>query len=557
MDRKRLIALAAVGAVALAGCGGGTEEEAGGGARVDGGALVVALPTAEAGDVKSLDPGIGGGAIYAHTINGTMFDQLVYQDPKTGEVVPGIAERWEVSPDGLKYRFHLRTGPKFWDGTPVTAEDVKYTLDRAVDKQYLPGNAYTSSLMANYQRSVITGPSTVEVVLQRPQANFLPSAMGRDYLGIVPKAYVEKVGVRAFAEKPMGSGPFKFVEWAHNSHITVEKNPDYAWGPKFFETAGRAPSVDRITFRFIPEDSTRVAALESGQVNMVIVLPPFDQDRLQNNNQLEVITVRKNGQPGVLNLQTQRFPTSELAVRRAISYAVDRQAINKTVFADKNFPAYHMLEERMGEWLNKDARFPDHDVERAKQILEDDGWTVGPNGIRQKDGRPLVLDGMSSPEVQQAMTLVQAQLKEAGMQLDVRVVSRAQHSATLQGGGEYNVAWGNPIGWTNEDPHLLFSLNHSRNVPPRGTSNESRVSVPEIDRLLETAAVTGDRAERKRLYHEAQRLLVDYVPVVPTLSFNRNICVTRGVHGIVPDMRGTYTYFHDAWLSQSLHGRWK
>lgn len=559
MCRTRLrTAGALAAAVALVGTACGTQTEAGnGGDRVDGGTLIVALPTPEAGDVKSLDPNVGGGAIYAHTINGTMFDQLVYQDPETGELVPGLAESWEVDPDGLQYTFKLITTAKFWDGTPVTAEDVKYTLDRSVDEQYLPGNAYTRSLMANYDRAEVVDESTVGVFLKKPQANFLPSAVGRDYLSIVPKAYIEKVGVEAFAEKPMGSGPFKFVEWSHNSHVTVAKNPDYAWGPSFLETAGRAPSLDKVTFRFIPEDSTRVAALESGQVNMVIVLPPFDQDRLESNDQLEVVVVRKNGQPGVLNLQTDRAPTNDLAVRQAISLSIDREALNRSVYADKNFPAYYILEERMGDWLNKDARFPDRDVDRAKEVLDDAGWVAGSDGVRHKGGQSLVLDAMTSTEVQQGMTLLQDQLKEVGIRLDVRVVSRAQASGTMQGDGRYHVAWGNPIGWTNEDPHLLYSLNHSTNKPPSGTSNESRVSVPEIDELLERAAVTMDRDERKQLYYEAQQKLVDYVPVVPLISYNRNICVVKGVHGIVPDIRGTYTYFHDAWMEQPLHGRWQ
>lgn len=554
--RRAGSALAAL--VVLAGTACGTENTAGGGgARVAGGTLIVALPAPEAGDVKSLDPNVGGGAIYAHTINGTMFDQLVYQDPETGEVVPGLADSWEVSPDGKQYTFKLVTKAKFWDGTPVTAEDVKFTLDRSVDEKYLPGNAYTRSLMANYDRSELVDKSTVRVFLKQPQANFLASAVGRDYLSIVPKAYVEKVGAKTFGEKPMGSGPFQFVEWSHNSHVTVKRNPDYAWGPRFFETAGKAPSLDKLTFRFIPEDQTRVAALESGQVNMVIVLPPFDQDRLESNDQLEVIVVRKNGQPGVLNLQTERAPTNDLAVRRAISLSIDREALNRAVYAGKNFPAYHMLEERMGDWLNKDARFPERDVERAKQVLDEAGWTMGSDGVRHEGGQSLVLDAMASTEVQQGMTLLQDQLKEAGIRLDIRVVSRAQASASLQGDGRYHVAWGNPIGWTNEDPHLLYSLNHSRNKPPSGTSNESRVSVPEIDTLLAQAAVTMNRDERRQLYFQAQQKLVDYVPVVPLLSFNRNICVVKGVHGIMPDIRGTYTYFHDAWMEQPLHGRWR
>jgi peptide/nickel transport system substrate-binding protein len=119
-------------------------------------------------------------------------------------------------------------------------------------------------------------------------------------------------------------------------------------------------------------------------------------------------------------------------------------------------------------------------------------------------------------------------------------------SASVQGtSGAYNVAWAIRAGWTNEDPYLLYSLNHSKNIPPNGTSNYSRVSVPEIDQLLDTAVVTADPVRRKALYYKAQELLVDQVPFVPLLSFNLNMAVLKGVHGLLPDIRGTYTYFND------------
>jgi peptide/nickel transport system substrate-binding protein len=547
----------AVAVTMLAACGGESAGGEGDGTRVDGGTLVIAFPNNEQADAKSLDPNVGGGTTYVNSIYGAMFDQLVYQNPKNGEIVPGLAERWDVTPDGLKYTFHLKTGPKFWDGTPVTAEDVKFSLDRTVDKRYLPGNAYVSALMANYDRSTVLNPTTVEVLLKRPQTNFLPSVVGRTYVAIVSKAAAERAGVPAFGEKPMGSGAFKFVEWVRGDHITVQRNPDYTWGPSFFETAGRAPSVEKIVFRFISEDATRLAALDSGQVTAIQGVPPFDQDRFEKSNQHELITVRKNGQAAGLNLNTQRAPTDDLAVRQAVAYALDREAINRTVYAGKHFPARYILEERMGEWVNKDAEFPAHDVQRARQILDDAGWAAGPDGIRQKAGRRLELTAICAPDLQQTLTLVQSQLKEAGIHVDVQSMSAAQVSSVAQSSGEFNLAWVNRAGWTNEDPYLLYSLFDSKNAPPNGTSNYSRVRVGEFDRLLETAAVTADPAERKQLYYRAQQELVDYVPFVPVLSFNQNIVAVNGVHGLLSDMRGTYTYFQDVWLGQSLHSRWK
>lgn len=557
MDRRRcalrvhgLLALVAGALVGLSASGAAAQDRA----RVPGGQLVIAFPNAEAADAKSLDPNVGGGATYVNSIMGGLFDQLVYQDPKTGKVVPGLAQKWDVSPDGMQYTFHLTSKAKFWDGSPLTAEDVKFTLDRTVDRKYLPGNGYSIVLMANYDRSVVVNPTTIRVFLKRPQANFLTSVVGRTYLGIVSKAWAEKRGVPGFGQQPMGSGPFEFVEWVRGDHITVKRNPRYTWGPPFFETAGAAPAVERIVFRFIPEEATRLAALESGQVNTIMGIPPFDQPRLEKNPKLEIIKVRKNGQPGGINLNTQRAPTSDLAVRQAIARAVDRDALNRAIAASTNFPAYLMLEERMGEWINPKARFPTYDPARARQILDQAGWVPDRDGIRQKGGQRLELTAVCLPELQQALTLIQSQLKDVGIQMSVQPGSASQvNNAVLK--GEFHVAWVIRAGWTNEDPYLLYSLYHSRHIPPNATNNYSRVNLPEVDKLLETATVTADPGRRRELYYRAQELLVEHGAFVPLLSFNLNIAAVKGIHGLMPDVRGTYIYFNDVWIDKSLQGK--
>lgn len=561
--QRHAVALAAI-LLSVAACGGGgtegTNDGAAGGARSDGGQLVVVFPKQEEADAKSLDPNIGGGATYVNSIYGALYDQLVYQDPESGEIVPGLATSWEVSDDGLEYVFQLHPDATFHDGTPVTAEDVKYSLDRAVDPDNLPGNATSISIMAAYKESEVLGDKEIKVTLTEPSASFLQSALGRTYIAIVPKAHVESVGLEKFGqEAPMGSGPFTFVEWVHGDHITVERNPDYTWGPSFFETAGGAPSVESIVFRFIEDASTRLAALESGQVNAIQGISAFDQDRISSGGQYEVIEVRKNGQPGGLNLNTQRFPTDDLAVRQAIAYAIDREALNDTVYAGTNFPAYTILEERMGDWVNPDAVLPDQDIETAKQILDDAGWAEGADGIREKDGKRLTIVAVCGPDTQQALTLIQAQVREVGIELDVQSGSTAQVSTiNTSPDGPYNISWATAGGRTNEDPYVLRTLFHSESIPPgtRGTANASRVNLPDLDALLEEASITGDVEARRALYNEAQQILVDYVAYVPLLSINQNFAVVSGIHGIVSDARGTYTYWNDVYLDASVQGRW-
>jgi peptide/nickel transport system substrate-binding protein len=554
---RRVLLASCISVLALTGCASGNTNTTGG-ARVNGGELVIGFPNNEAADAKSLDPNIGGGATYVNSIYGAMYDQLVYQDPQSGKVVPGLAQSWDVSPDGTQYTFHLTPKAQWWDGTPVTADDVKYTLDRTVDKQYLPGNAYTSALMARYDHSEVIDSHTIKVFLKSPQTNFLPSVVGRTYLDIVPKAYIEKVGIQVFGQqKPMGSGPYEFVEWVHGDHITLKRNPKYTWGPSFFQTSGGPPSVDKLVFHFILDDNTRLSALRSGQLNAIIGIAPFEQSSIQSGGQFQVIQVHKNGQPGGLNFNTQKFPTNDLAVRQAFSYAIDRDALNKAVYAGTEFPAYHILEDRMGQWVDQNAAFPQVDIAKAKQLLDADGWVPGADGIRVKNGQRLVVKSISGPDMQQAMTLIQSEVKAVGIEFDVNTLAAAQVSSTVQGaGGDFNAVWAIRAGWTNEDPYLLYSLFDSRNIPPNGTSNYSRVNLPDVDQLLETASITADPTQRQNLYFQAEEKLVAYVPFLPLLSFNQNIATVKGVNGLMPDRRGTYTYFDDVWIDKSIQSKW-
>src|SRR5581483_7834240 len=309
-----------------------------------GGVLTMAFPNAEAGDASSLDPEMVGGT-YVHSILSTIYDLLVYQDPTDGSIQPGLAASWEVSPDGLVYTFKLQPNARFHDGNPVTAEAVRFTLERAVDPAYRPNNVASARLMIAYDHTEVVDDLTARVYLKEPQANFLPSVVGRTQLAIVSPRAVERLGVEAFGENPVGSGPYRFVEWVRGERIVVERNPDYAWGSPIFKHSG-PPLVDRIVFRYIPEPSTRLAALESGEVNAIDGVPEADQDRLARDSRFEIVEVRKNGTTGRLTLNNRAFPTSERAVRVALNQAIDKDAVNRNVYYGVHRPTRYLLEDR-------------------------------------------------------------------------------------------------------------------------------------------------------------------------------------------------------------------
>jgi peptide/nickel transport system substrate-binding protein len=562
LSRRQL--LAAFGATAAAGllvaCGGAAgpagsaaSPAAGGssaaGQPQPGGELKLAFPAEEAGDTPSLDPAMKI-STWGNIVTAAVYDTLVYQDPKDNSIKPGLATSWAVSDDGKSYTLKLQDKAKFHDGTPVNADAVKFSLDRAADKQYQPNNAYTISLMEAYDHSESIDEHTVKVVTKERRVNFLQSTLGRSYLGIVSPTAVKKYGVPDFGEHPTGSGPYRFVEWAHGSHITIERNPDYQWSSPIFKRQG-PPLVDRITFSYIAEASTRIAALQSGEVNAIINVPESSLAAVSADPRFEVFKGQKNGAPSQLELNNQRFPTNDVAVRVAINQAIDREALNKTVFFGADKPTYLFLEEKMLD-VKSDAQAPHFDVEAAKKTLDQAGWTPGADGIRVKDGKRLELAGIAFATNPPVMDFVQASLKTVGMDMKVEKLSAAAVTSRAETAeGSFNVLYRTVQGWTNEDPHLLFTEYNSFNIPPKQTSNRARYSNPEVDKLTVAGYQESDPDKRKQIYYQVQDILAKDVPVVPFASIYSTLAYKKGIHDIEPDVRGTYYYLNDVSMEPS------
>ncbi|HET7092080.1 MAG TPA: ABC transporter substrate-binding protein, partial [Thermomicrobiales bacterium] len=192
--------------------------------------------------------------------------------PTATEFVPALAEKWEVSPDGKTYTFHLKKDVTFHDGTPFNADAVKYTFDRVVESRNLtaegkdvdpaktisPGQSFNQ--IDAYDHAEIVDDHTIKLVLSRPFAPFLSGLNG--YLGIVSPTAVQKMGLADFGRAPVGTGPFKFKEWVDKDHVTLEKNPDYDWGSSFFKHSGAA-YLDEIIYKIIAEPSVRTGTLIS------------------------------------------------------------------------------------------------------------------------------------------------------------------------------------------------------------------------------------------------------------------------------------------------------
>ncbi len=287
-----------------------------------------------------------------------IFDALVDVTGPDMSLKPMLAERWE-NPTPTTWRFHIRHGVKFHNGDPLTAEDVKFTIDLALANKGSTQNSY----LGPTESVRVVDPYTVELTTKTP---FPPLLTNISRLHIVPRAYA-RIGADAFSTKqPIGTGPYKFVEWQHGQRIVLEANPDYWAG---------APTPKRLVFRFIPDPSTRAAELRAGGVD-IISGPPVAELKELATGDTEVVhvpAVRVIAYP----INTLQKPLGDVRVRRAMNLAVDRETIVKTLLQGYGQPVGQPF---IPGWLGYDPAikpFP-YDPAQAKKLLAEAGY---PNGF--------------------------------------------------------------------------------------------------------------------------------------------------------------------------------
>jgi peptide/nickel transport system substrate-binding protein len=469
----------------------------------------------------------------------SVYDTLVYQDPHSGEFVPGLAERWEISGDGRVYTFYLRDDVSFHDGTPFDAQAVQVNLDRITD----PGTASQKAvfMLGPYQKTEVVDEHTVQIHLSAPYAPLL-DALSQVYLGMASPAALEKWGAD-YQFHQVGTGPFKFVEYVPDDHLTLERNPDYAWGPSVFENKGVA-YLDQVEFRFFVDPATRAPALETGEVRVMGELPPRDATRLDGRDDFVLHAVPIPGQPAQFFLNTGLAPLDDLHVRQALLHATDRQAIVQTLFGDTSPAAYGPLSAASPGYDPAVQNLYPYDPDKAAALLEAAGWGDSDgDGTRDKDGTPLqltmALGGWGfNPDMAQ---LMQAQWAAIGVELKAEVLP---YPALLEAGrnGSHHLAGFNLSG---RDPNLLWTFYHSQ-----GGFNFSHVNDGTLDSLLDQATATSGPG-RDALYSQIQRSIMEQALVLPVRDYvNLNVAHAK-VRGLRFDAQGWFPWLIDVKLGDN------
>ena len=429
-----------------------------------------------------LDPGETEALITPFMVLYALHDALVKPMPG-GIMTPSLAESWSLARDGVTYEFVIRKNAKFHNGDPVTAEDVKYTFERY--------KGASAGLLKEKVKEIQTpAPNRVRIVLKEPWPDFMAfygtSATGASW--IVPKKHIEKVGEAEFKKAPVGAGPFKLVSFNPGVELSMEAFPDY-WR--------KAPTVKRLIMRSIPDETTRAAAVKTGEVDVAFLFGGPVAGDLQRSPGVKVVAPLLYGVYWLdfLDQWDPKSPWHDRRVRLAASLAIDRKAINQAEMLGLGKPAGAFVPPEFDFALKMEA--PAFDQRRAKQLLTDAGH---PNGFDAGDITPL-------PPYTTLGETVSGMLQSVGIRSRVRTMERATFMTTWR---EKKIR-GLLIGATGA------AGNAAARLEPFFTKSGFYAygSLPQIDDLFQRQAKEMDRKQREALLHQIQQVVADQVLAAP------------------------------------------
>lgn len=414
-----------------------------------------------------LDPTTGAAAATDEIVYANIFEGLT-RIGSAGEVLPALAEQWEISDDQRVYTFKLRSGVKFHDGSEFDAEDVKFSLDRARADDST--NAQ-KQLFAQIDTVEIVDPLTVRVTLKRPQGSFLYNLAWGDAVIVAP----ESAGTNK--ERPVGTGPFVLAGWAKGSSIRLERNPDY-WGEPV--------ALEKAEFRVIPDAAAAVTALLSGDVQAFPNLQAGDAlGQLEADPRFEVVIGVTEGET-VLAINNAKPPFDQRKVRQAISHALNRDEIILGATAGKGTPIGSHFSPGHEAYVDLTGVYP-HDVERARQLLREAGL---------ENGFSATLKLPPPPYARQGGEIVAAQLRRIGIELEIIPMEWAQWLDQVFRGKDFDLTI---IAHTEPNDIDIYARK----------DYYFQYDNPEFDEIIAELDETGDPEQRRALYAKAQQILAD------------------------------------------------
>ncbi len=531
--------------------------------------LVVGIGLASApGWAQSPTPKAGGTLVYleqqAHTnlyppaggfypnggILNQITDKLTYQNPQTLAIEPWIAEAWAVNEDKTEYVFKIRKGVTFSDGTPLDAAAVAKNYDafgRGNKELKLP----VSEVINNYERSEVLDPYTVKFVFSKPSPGFL---QGTSVIGsglVSPATLDRKFEDLGDATKIVGSGPFVVSKQVLGKELLLTARKDYAWAPKSSANQGR-PYLDQIRYLITAEDSVRIGALLAGQADVIRQIQAYDEKQVEAAKYV-IYAPSTRGVNNSVVFRPDNPLVADLRVRKALLHATNAKEIVQTLFSPNYPQATSIIASTAAGYVNIADKLG-FDLARANALLDEAGWTRTGNGLRQKDGKELVLtayESLPQPQNKATLQLVAQQWAKVGVKLNVLAGDAGSRVADDLDPLKTPVS---PAMVGRADPDVIKSQYHpaNRDVLRQKGGQSSKVQGfvdARLNGLLEAVASEVDDQKRLAVAGDIQRYVVDQAYAIPIFEEPQAFAAAPYVKGLAFEAVGRPS-FYNTWLDK-------
>jgi len=470
------------------------------------------------GDAQTLNPILSTDTA-SSIVHARIFEGLVGIDAETGRPIPGLAERWDQSPDGMTYTFRMRRGVTWSDGTPLTAEDAKFTFDTIMDPKTKTVRRGDYDKVASFD---VVDPATFRVTLKEPYCPFLVNMA----IGLVPKhvlATSPDVNTDDFNTKtPIGTGPYTLMEWKKDDHITLTANPSYWRG---------APKIGHWVMKVVKDTNVVFAQLKTGEID-VATIDPATMDEAQRQPNLTVTPYYSLGY-NFIGYNEAHPIFQDKRVRQAMTHAIDRDALVQKVLYGQGQVINGPIPPISWAYASDTPEF-EYNPATSKQLLAQAGWTPGPDGMLQKDGKPFAftLTTNSGGTVRAAIaTIVQDQLKKVGIRVETTVIEWNAFLDRVNKSHDFDAV---VLAWSlGNDPDQKATW--ATSSYPSGF-NFIKYSNSRVDSLLDQARSVPacDQATRQSLYAQVQALIADDQPYTFLHMPKTVVVANKRVQGLRP-----------------------
>lgn len=477
-------------------------------------------------------------------------DKLTWQNPETLAIEPWIAESWSSNDEKTEYTFTLRPGVTFSDGTPLDANAVAKNFDT-----YGLGNKAlrlpVSEVINNYDRSEVIDPLTVKFYFKKPSPGFLQGTAtigsGLVSLSTLARSF-EALGD---ARHIIGSGPFTVKDEKPGRELTLVARKDYQWGPKNLAQQGPA-NLDGITYIVTPEDSVRIGALLAGQAGFIRQVQAYDEKQATDQG-FNIYAAPTRGVNDSLSFRPDNPLVADLRVRQALLHATNAKQVVETLFSPNYPQASSVIARTAAGYVDLSDKLA-FDQQKAKQLLDEAGWTPGADGIRQKAGQRLALtvyESLPQPQNKEVLQLVAQQWRQVGVALSVkagdagsRVLDNLDPLKTPLTVSE--------VGRADPDvvKSMFFPANRDALLQQGGSSDKVKTFRDDkLNALLTAISAEVDAQKRLQLTGDAQRYLLDNAYVIPIFEEPQVFAGAPWVKGVRFEAVGRPS-FYGAWLDK-------